>query len=300
MDRFERTLRDIKSVKIQGAENVAISAVKALEYRGLSRRAGTPRAFLSEMNRAKKLLFASRPTEPLMRNSINRVMSSLDGPDVGGLRKRLRASCAETLDHFDSAKRTIAEIGSNRIENGMTIFTHCHSSTVMAILKKAKSEGKRFRVFNTEARPLFQGRITAKELLKAGIPVTHFVDSAAKIAIKQSDIALFGFDAVTTTKIYNKIGSDMFALIADKYDVPLFACGDAWKFDSEGIGGFEETIEMRGAKEIWPAAPRRVKIENPSFEKIDPDMVAAIISELGVYPHENFIEEVKRTYPWLV
>jgi translation initiation factor 2B subunit (eIF-2B alpha/beta/delta family) len=104
---------------------------------------------------------------------------------------------------------------------------------------------------------------------------------------------------VTTTKIYNKIGSDMFAIIADKYDIPLFACGDSWKFDPKGIAGHEEKIEFRSPSEIWPSAPKGIKIENPCFEKIDPHLVAAIISELGVYPHENFIEEVKKTYPWL-
>jgi ribose 1,5-bisphosphate isomerase len=300
MDKFSSILREIKSLKIQGAENVAISAVKALEHRGLGCKAGSASAFLSEIEKSRKLLFASRPTEPLMRNAVNHVLSSL-GPagDVASLKKRMRVSCAGTLDHFDSARQTIAEIGAKKIESGMVIFTHCHSSTVMAVLKKAKTQGKRFRVFNTEARPLFQGRTAAKELARAGIPVTHFVDSAAKIAIKKSDIIFFGFDAVTTTKIYNKIGSDMFALIADKYEVPLFACGDSWKFDPKGIAGCEEKIEMRSPKEIWPSAPRGVKIENPCFEKIDPHLVAAIISELGVYAHENFVEEVRKAYPWL-
>jgi len=301
MDKCQKILHDIKSVKIQGAENVAINAVRALEYRGLNCRTSSASAFFTEMRKTKNSLFASRPTEPLMRNAINHVLELLKTSDgsIPHLKKGLRIACSETLDHFDSARQIVAEIGSKKIENGMVVFTHCHSSTVMAVLKKAKSQGKRFEVYNTEARPLFQGRTTAKELARAGIRVTHFVDSAAKIAIKKSDAALFGFDAVTTTKIYNKIGSDMFALIADKYEVPLFACGDSWKFDPEGIAGREEKIECRSPAEIWPSAPKGVRIENPCFEKIDPHLVAAIISELGVYPHESFIEEVGKAYPWL-
>jgi ribose 1,5-bisphosphate isomerase len=301
MDKCEKILRDIRTVKIQGAESVAINAVKALEFRGLKCSSSSSAAFFSEMKKTRSSLFASRPTEPLMRNAIDHVLKLLESSDsnIIHLKKRLRIACSETLDHFDSARQIIAEIGSKKIENGMIVFTHCHSSTVMEVLKKAKSQGKRFHVYNTEARPLFQGRTSATELAKAGIPVTHFVDSAAKIAIKKSDMVLFGFDAVTTTKIYNKIGSDMFAMIADKYDVPIFACGDSWKFDPEGTKGREEKIEMRPSKEIWPGAPKGVKIENPCFEKIDPHLIAAIISELGVYPHENFIEEVKKAYPWL-
>ena len=67
---------------------------------------------------------------------------------------------------------------------------------VMAILKKAKEQGKKFEVYNTETRPKFQGRITATELAKLGIPVTHYIDSAARLAIKQTDMMLIGCDAI--------------------------------------------------------------------------------------------------------
>jgi ribose 1,5-bisphosphate isomerase len=301
MDAFDKIIRDIRTVKIQGAENIAISAVKALEYRGSKIKTHSAAKFFYEIEAAKRQLFASRPTEPLMRNSLLYIIDSLksDSNSVLDLKKSLRNLSIEVLNHFEHARQRIAEIGAKKIENGMIVFTHCHSSTVMLILKAAKAKGTRFAVYNTEARPLLQGRITAKELAKMKIPVTHFIDSAARIALKKADIFLMGFDAVTTTRVYNKIGSELFAIIADKYDVPIYACGDAWKFDPEGIAGCEEKIELRPSKEIWPSAPKGVKIENPCFEKINPELITAIISELGVYTHENFVEEVKKAYPWL-
>ncbi len=301
MDTFERTLKDIKTVKIQGAENIALNAVKAFEYRGSKIKTHSAAKFFYEIEAAKRSLFDSRPTEPLMRNAIMYVIDSLktDSRSVLDLKKSLRNFCSETLDHFENAQQKIADIGAKKIEKGMIVFTHCHSSTVMRIFKEAKRQGKKFQVYNTEARPLFQGRVTAKELAKMKIPVMHFVDSAARIALKKADVFLMGFDAVTTTRVYNKIGSEMFAVIADKYDVPIYACGDAWKFDPAGIAGCEEKIELRPSKEIWSSAPRGVKIENPCFEKINPELLTAIISELGVYTHENFVEEVKKAYPWL-
>ena len=302
MDQFERILRDIKSVKIQGAENVAINGVKAFRYRALKIKTGRYEKFFDEVDRIKAKIFEIRPTEPLMRNCIRYVISNLKsspGADVPGLKKTLSKLCKEVLEHMDYAEGMIAKIAAHRIHTGMIVFTHCHSSTVVNILRYAKKEGKWFRVYNTETRPLYQGRITARELSKLRIPVVHFVDSAARIAIRKSDIALFGVDAITTTKIYNKIGSEMFAVIANKYDVPLYVCGDSWKFDPEGIYGFEETVEKRGPEEIWKNPPRGVNIENPTFERINPDLVTAVISELGVYSPENFVEEVKRAYPWI-
>ncbi len=302
MDRFEKVLRDIASLKIQGAESVAINAVKAFRYKALKIETKSYEKFFGELEKIKERIFRVRPTEPLMRNCIRYIISRMEespGTEVPELKKLLVKFSKEALDHMDYAERMIAKIASHRIHTGMIVFTHCHSSTVINILREAKKEGKWFRVYNTETRPLFQGRITARELSKLRIPVTHFVDSAARIAIRKADIILFGVDAITTTKIYNKIGSEMFAVIANKYDVPLYVCGDSWKFDPEGIYGFEETVEKRGPEEVWKNPPKGVKIENPTFERINPDLVTAIISELGVYQPEAFVEEVRKAYPFL-
>ena len=125
------------------------------------------------------------------------------------------------------------------------------------------------------------------------------VDSAARLAIKRSDVALFGCDVITTTKIFNKIGSEMFAIIANKYDVPLYVCTDSWKFDPKGIYGLEENVEERKPDEVWKSPSKGIRIENPAFEKIRPDLVAGIISELGIYPHPAFLDELEEKYSWL-
>jgi ribose 1,5-bisphosphate isomerase len=182
----------------------------------------------------------------------------------------------------------------------MKIFTHCHSSSVVAALLKAKTRGAKFVVHNTETRPLFQGRKTAKELAKARIPVIHFVDSGARIALKEADLMLIGADAITSGgKVINKIGSEMFALIADKYDVPVHVLADSWKFDPQSIYGIPEPIERRSSKEVWEKPPKGVDVRNIAFERVDPGLIESIVSELGVHAPSNFVSEVRRTYPWL-
>ena len=60
-----------------------------------------------------------------------------------------------------------------------------------------KKHRKKFEVYNTETRPLFQGRKTAQELRKAKIKVTTFVDAAARVALtreqetKKVDLVFF-------------------------------------------------------------------------------------------------------------
>ena len=111
---------------------------------------------------------------------------------------------------------------------------------------------------------------------------------------------LLGADAITVEgKIINKMGSELFAEVAEQNDVPVYICSDSWKFDPASVFGYEEEIEKRSAKEVWPTAPKGVTISNFAFEKINPDLITGIISELGVYTPEVFVEEVKRSYPWI-
>lgn len=275
---FDKICKEIKQIKIQGAENVAKAAVSALMFR--------------HDKKAIKKLLSLRPTEPCLGNSIKFVLWNMQ-------RMPLEKAVKLAKKHFENSDRTITRIGSKLIKNGMTVFTHCHSQTVVNILLEAKKQGKQFEVWQTETRPLFQGRITARQLAKASIRVTHFVDSAARLALKKADIMIIGCDAITTTKVYNKIGSEMFSIIANKYDVPVYVASDSWKFDPEAVYGSETAIEERSPKEVWPNAPKSVKIFNPAFEKINAKLITAVISELGIFMKKSFIEELRRAYPFI-
>ena len=269
--KFDKIVKEIKDLKIQSAENIAKHAVLALKDYSDHIDAITKTRFLDELEKAKKTLFQTRTTEPCMRNALNFITHDLDASSLNKLQKKLDLRIKQALTHLDSAETNIAKIGARKIKNKQIVFTHCHSSAVMAILKKAKNQNKNFEVHNTETRPKFQGRITALELNKQNIPVTHYVDSAARLAIKKADIMIIGCDAIDSEgKCYNKIGSEMFAEIANKFDIPVYVATDSWKFDPKTIFGFNEEIEKRNRDEIWNNAPKNIKIENYTFEKIKP------------------------------
>jgi translation initiation factor 2B subunit (eIF-2B alpha/beta/delta family) len=65
------------------------------------------------------------------------------------------------------------------------------------------------------------------------------------------------------------------------------------------VFGFEEPIEKRGENEIWEGHPKRVEIVNMAFEKVDPELVTGVVSELGVFSPDIFIHQVMKTYPFL-
>lgn len=297
---LKKTVKDIKDLKIQGAENIAISSVEAIRRIGLRSKFNDVSDYLNELHSARISLQSTRPTEPCLRNSLKFVFQGINLKTYSEIKDKLIHNVNLVVKHFSDSKQKIAEIGAKKISNGMIVYTHCHSSTVMDILKLAKKKGKKFVVHNTETRPKFQGRITARELSSYGIKVKHFVDSAAKLAIKESDIMFFGADAITSEgEVINKIGSELFSLAAERYSVPVYSCTDSWKFDPESVFGYNEDIEIRKSSEIWDKAPKNVTVSNYAFEKIDPDLVTGIISELGVYSPEIIVEELRRNYGWM-
>ncbi len=297
---FKSVVRDIKSMKVQGAERIARAAVESLKLAVKESKAKNVSGLVSDLHHAKKMLFLTRPTEPCMRNSVNYVLDNLQTDDMVELKKSVFFAVGEVIERFDKNQKIIAQIASKKIKNGSVVFTHCHSSTILEIIKEAKKQGKKFEVHNTETRPRFQGRITAKEVAQLGIPVRHFVDAAARYALKSADIVLIGADSITTEgKVINKIGSELFAEIAKKFDIPVYACTDSWKFDPDTVFGFEEEIEIRREDEIWKRAPKGIKIDNYAFEKVSPELITGIISELGIYKPYIFIQEIKIHNKWM-
>ncbi len=278
------TIADIRELKIQGAVNIAKAALAAFAEEA-SRLAseGKTKAALAE---SKAALIATRPTEPALRNLLDRFERDVaeDLSTAVGLASKIVAE-------VDDASLKIHQYGANLIEDGMVIYTHCRSSTVTKAIIKAWQSGKRFTVYNTETRPKWQGRKTATELAAAGIPVNHMVDSAAGIILKKADLFLFGADAINSYgNVFNKVGTGLFAHRATELGVKTFCLTGSLKYDAQTIWGTPETVEERDKSEIWDAPPENVTIHNPAFEEVSADDVTAIVSEFGVLTSEGFVE----------
>jgi ribose 1,5-bisphosphate isomerase len=265
--RFDKIADDIKKIKIQGARNIAKSAFYAYS--------------LIPTKASIKKLLSLRPTEPMLE----KVLSLAE-----------KKSNKEIIAHFDSAQNRINIHVLKLIKNNDKIFTHCHSTNVINSLIFAKKSWAKFEVYNTETRPLFQGRKTANELRKAGIKVTMFVDSASAIAIEKSgtndkihaDKIFLGADALLNNGIINKIGSGMIAELASKHKIPVYIIADSWKYSKKKI-----PIENRSLNEIWDKAPKSIKMQNPAFEFVPKRYITGIVTELGLMKYDKFVKKMR-------
>ncbi len=260
---FNRIAKDIKEVKIQGARNIAKAALYAYS--------------LVPTKSAKKKLLSLRPTEPMLEKVVNLAEDF---------------SASEIKKHFDYSQDEINKFVFKMIKNNDVIFTHCHSTNVVNALIYARKKGKKFQVYNTETRPLYQGRKTAKELSRAGIKVTMFVDSALEDAMagelgeKVSKVFL-GADALLKNGIVNKIGSELISIIAKSKKIPVYIIADSWKFTKRKV-----LLEQRNLNEIWNNAPDRIKIQNPAFEFVGKKYIKNIVSEQGILSYPNFVKKM--------
>lgn len=300
MNLLLKTVKDIKELKkIQGASNIAKHALKALIWVSKTSKAKTTGNFKRELKKAEQLLINARPTEPMTRNAIKYVIyMAKKEKDIKKLKKRIIFYSKKCLDKFKKAKITIAEIGSRKVKQNSSILTHCHSSNVINILKNCKK--KKIKVVCTETRPLFQGRRTARDLTKVGVPVTMIVDSAAANLIRKCSMVIIGADVITSEgNIINKIGSKALAILSKHYDIPFYIAAETWKFNPKTAFGEIETIEQRNPKEVWKNPPKKLKILNPAFEAVGKELIDGIITEEGVFAPESIYSIFNNKFKWM-
>jgi ribose 1,5-bisphosphate isomerase len=302
-ESVQSTAEKIKKLQVQGATNVAIAAIKAIETLARETKTKNKKTFISELSKAKEILFASRETEPLMRNAVRWIISQEEKSEeknVDKLAKKVSVASHQFLENLEESNEKIAKIAAKRIRDNAVILTHCHSSTVTHSLKRAKQEGKTFEIICTETRPVFQGRTTAKEMLELGVKTTFIVDSATRSFMNQVDLVIVGADAITSEgNVINKIGTSVIALIAHEARTPFYVVSELLKFDPETIYGDYEKIEERSPDEIWKNPPKNLLIRNPAFDVTRRDFIHGIICEEGIISPHSIVEVVHRRYPWI-
>ena len=310
---MEQLLKDaerIKSLEIQGATNVALSAIDFLSNYAKRLKCRDIESCIDNLYKAREILMDTRPTEPAMKNGLKFLMSKLEKEkenccleDIPDIIERYKNQYNEMLQE---SKKKIADIGARRFpdtKKKFIVMTHCHSTLVTAILLEAKRQGKNFNVINTETQPRLQGRKTAHELLEAGIEVIHVVDSAMRWAVRhyQVDIILIGADSITSEgTVLNKIGSRLLALVAHEENIPFYVCSPLLKYNPETNLGILETIEMRDPKEIWEKPPKGIQILNPAFETVSRRYIDGLITEAGIFASSHVPNYFAKLYPDMI
>ncbi len=296
----------IKTMKIRGAGKIARAAAEALKI--AAENYGGPRdpdEFRKYMNKVANLILSTRPTAVSLPNAVIYVMYHLGkaAGDINDLKETVIRSAEKFINESLQAVKKIGEIGARRIKDNSVVLTHCHSTAAASVIINAYKIGKIIKVYSTETRPFYQGRITARHLLEAGVPVVQIPDSAVRYIMHEVDQVVVGADTIASNgAVINKIGTSQVALAAHEARVRVFVAAETYKFSPATLIGELVPIEFRDPTEIvpheWINKHKNVEVLNPSFDVTPPEYIDAIITEQGVIPPQAAILVLLERFGW--
>jgi len=246
-------------------------------------------------------LEAARPTAVNLRWAVRRVAAAArdQATDPEALQGIALAEALRVLEEDRAACRRIAEHGRAELASRRRILTHCNTGrlatagtgTALGIVYAKAAAREPVEVWATETRPLLQGaRLTAWELVDAGIPVTLLPDTAAGSAMARGlvDSVLVGCDRVARNgDTANKIGTYNLAVLARANGIPFHVAGPLSSFDPDAADGSAIVVEERAAAEVRflgdaRLAPDGAHVWNPAFDVTPAALVTAFVTDAGV------------------
>jgi len=299
----------IASMEVRGAATIADAAAAALATQAAESEAADPAAFRRELHGAARSLYETRPTAVSLPNALRFVLGGLSGETVDELRTSVVDRAESFRRDLERAQDRLGAIGANRLRDGDTVMTHCHSTDAVACVEHAVADGKDIRAIVKETRPRNQGLITARQLTDLGVPVTLIVDNAAHRFLREADHVLVGADSIAADgSVVNKIGTAGLAVSARDRGVPITVAAQTIKLDPSTLAGHAVEIETRDEAEVIDPADRDelgdVEVENPAFDVTPARHVDAIVTERGQFPPESIVVLMRELFgetpeePW--
>jgi len=292
----------IKRLEVRGAPAIGIAGAMGALLGIRNSRARTFDRFFAELRKVADYLGSSRPTAVNLFWALRRMTETAARhrtDDIPALKRILEREALAILDEDNDICRRIGAHGAALLAHGTRILTHCNAGglataeygTALAVLFAAHEAGKRISVFADETRPLLQGaRLTAWELMRAGIDVTLICDSmAARLMFERRvDIVITGADRIAANgDTANKIGTYTVAVLAARHGVPFYVAAPRSTFDLGLPTGAGIPIEERRGEEVThlggrPVAAPGTEGFNLAFDVTPAELIAAIVTETGV------------------
>ena len=301
-DDVESVWEAIKSLRVRGAPAIGIAgALGAVLGIWKSKAANYP-DFAAELKKVTDYLATSRPTAVNLFWALERIEQTAEkhkNLEISQLKGVLLDEAQRIIEEDRERCRAIGQHGLDLIGNGDSILTHCNAGglatsdygTALAVMFSAHESGKNISVFADETRPLLQGaRLTAWELMQAGIDVTLICDNMAAQVMKEGKIqcVIVGADRIAANgDTANKIGTYNVAILAKAHDIPFYVAAPTSTLDLSLKTGDLIPIEQRAAEEVTEGfgsrtAPEGVKVYSPAFDVTPAHLITAIVTEKGI------------------
>ena len=301
----------IRTLVVRGAPAIGVSGAFGMALAGLQSKAETKEELLSDLEKAQKILFMTRPTAVNLVWGLEQIMKVAKANDsVDEIKESIIDKAKQMADDDIKINKEMGKHGSQLFENNDSVMTHCNAGalatvgygTALGVIRATKESGKNIKVIATETRPVQQGsRLTAFELKHDGIDVTIIPDTAVGYTMANNLVnrVVVGADRILRTgHVYNKIGTYQVATMAKQHNIPFYVAAPLSTFDLKS-NTEDVIIEQRNASEVTgigdkKTAPDDIGVINPAFDLTTPDLISGIITEKGVIkpPYEESISKL--------
>ncbi|NLV76065.1 MAG: S-methyl-5-thioribose-1-phosphate isomerase [Tissierellia bacterium] len=302
IETVEECFYAIKKLKVRGAPAIGIAAAYGIVLGIKDFKGEDFGKFYNELKKISKYLGSSRPTAVNLFWALDRMeKKALENKEkpIAEIKKILVNEAISIQREDEEICRRIGENGIKVLKDGYTVLTHCNAGvlatskygTALAPIYYAQEKGWNVKVFADETRPLLQGsRLTAFELMEAGVDVTLITDNMAAMVMSKGwiDVVIVGCDRIAANgDVANKIGTYGVALLAKAHNIPFYIAGPTTTIDLNTPTGEDIVIEERDREEIIcgfgkQTAPSDVKVYNPAFDVTPHELIDGIITEKGI------------------
>ena len=310
-DDFNQVANAIKTLIVRGAPAIGVSGAFGLGLAALQSKATTKEELLFDLEEARKILFATRPTAVNLGWGLEKIMNiARTGETAEQIRQLVIETAKKMAEEDIEINKAMGKNGSVLFDDNDTIMTHCNAGalatvaygTALGVIRATRESGKNVRVIATETRPIQQGsRLTAFELKHDGFDVSLIPDTAVGYSMANGLVnkVIVGADRIVKTgHVFNKIGTYQVATMAKQHGIPFYVAAPLSTIDL--ITKAEDVvIEMRNGSEVTGigdkmTAPDGINVINPAFDMTPPELISGIITEKGIAtaPYEESIPKL--------
>jgi len=311
-DNFNQVADAIKNLVVRGAPAIGVSGSFGLALAVLQSNATSKENLLSDLETARKILFATRPTAVNLGWGLEKIMDvAKSGNSVEQIKDLVISKAIQMANEDIEINKIMGKNGSILFENNDTIMTYCNAGalatvaygTALGVIRATRESGKNVKVIATETRPIQQGsRLTAFELKHDGFDVSLIPDTAVGYSMANGLVnkVVVGADRIVKTgHVFNKIGTYQVATMAKQHGIPFYVAAPLSTIDME-TKAEDVIIEMRKGSEVTgigdkKTAPDEINVINPAFDMTPPELISGIITEKGI-AKPPLEESIKRLF----
>jgi len=267
---YEGVIVAIKTLAVRGAPAIGAAGALGVALWSSTEGMGFDSAgddYLSAAMSVCDELADARPTAVNLSREVNRLRTIIEQSAAEGLgpetiSELLIAEGHKVMEEDEAANRALGDYGAALFDGPTKFLTHCNAGslattfygTALGVIYSAHAQGKVEHVWVDETRPVNQGgRLTAWELLFAGVPAQLICDNMAAFVMGEGlvDAVVVGADRICANgDAANKIGTYGLAIIAKEHNVPFYIAAPSTTFDLNLAEGRQIEIEVRDSEEI--------------------------------------------------